>query len=137
MGYGETFQGFCDCFWSNGRNEFDIKQSTIFLGSTPVFFMHGALHLVVEGDGTTRKLTRNAKTLLEQFGQPIEGDPDARPLLVSEGVSQDRTLLASFDPAPKTRQTVPSVAKSCRTAQGCAPPSALSALPELEGLGPL
>ena len=29
-------------------------------------------------------------TLLDQFGQPIPGDPQARPLLVTEGSAQDK-----------------------------------------------
>lgn len=89
MGYGETFEGFRDCFWSNRRNEFDPANAGIWAG-TAVYFLHGALHLIVEGSGLTRKITRNHRTLLEQFGQPIPGDPKARPLLITEGSSQDK-----------------------------------------------
>jgi hypothetical protein len=52
--------------------------------------MHGALHLVVEGTGVTRKLTKSAQTLLDQFGKPIAGDPEARPLLISEASARDK-----------------------------------------------
>lgn len=90
MGHGETFDGFCDCFWSNGRNEFDAQNAAIWDGVTPVLFLHGALHLIVGGNGMTRKLTRDDRMLLAQFGHPIPGDPDARPLLVTEGSSQDK-----------------------------------------------
>lgn len=46
----------------------------------------GPLHLVVGGSGTTWKLRASyLQTLLDQFGQPIDGDPEARPLLVTEG----------------------------------------------------
>lgn len=92
MGFGETFAGFCDCFWSNGRNEFDISNATMWKGLTPVFFMHGALHLIVHGDGRTRKLTRGDAMILEQVGHPVPGDPRARPLLVTEGSSQDKLV---------------------------------------------
>jgi Domain of unknown function (DUF4917) len=88
MGYGETFDGFRDCFWSDG-NRFDPNNADIW-GGTAVYFLHGAMHLIVEGSGVTRKLTRDHRTLLEQFGQPIPGDTKARPLLITEGSSQDK-----------------------------------------------
>ncbi|MEN3281511.1 MAG: hypothetical protein V7607_2651 [Solirubrobacteraceae bacterium] len=92
MGHRESFEGFCDYFWSNGRNEFDRGNATIWNDVTPVFFLHGALHLIVDGSGTTRKRTRNVHMLLEQFGRQIPGDPDARPLLVTEGSFQDKLV---------------------------------------------
>jgi hypothetical protein len=37
------------------------------------------------------KLRQTAfERILDQFGQPIEGDPQARPLLVTEGSAQDK-----------------------------------------------
>jgi hypothetical protein len=90
MGCDEAFEGFCDCFWSNARNEFDVNNAEIWPGITPVFFLHGALHLVVAGDGTTRKLTRDDRTLLARFGELVPGEPDTRPLLVTEGSSRDK-----------------------------------------------
>lgn len=92
MGHGQSFAGFCDCLWSNGRNEFDLSRTAISGATTPVFFLHGALHLVVGGNGRTRKLTDRAGRLLEQVGHSIPGDPTARPLLVTEGSSQDKLL---------------------------------------------
>lgn len=86
----DRFAGFCDCFWANGRNEFDAGWAEIDEGVTPVFFAHGALHLVVEADGTTRKLRRDNRSLLEQFAQQVPGEPEARPLLITEGSSQDK-----------------------------------------------
>jgi hypothetical protein len=90
MGYGNTFAGFCDYFWSNGRNEFDISKASAREGLTPVLFLHGALHLVVQDDGRTRKLRRGEAMLLEQVARPPRDDPHARPLLVTEGSSQDK-----------------------------------------------
>lgn len=85
-GYGY----FCDCFWSNGRNEFDPDDCEVFRGYRPVYYMHGALHLIVQGSGVTRKLTRERGTLLDQFGKPIKGDPEARPLLITEASARDK-----------------------------------------------
>jgi len=78
---------FRDCFWANGRNEFDPARCKIGPDHTATYYLHGALHLVAEGSGTTRKLTREKGQLLDQFGKPDEDDPEARPLLVAEGSS--------------------------------------------------
>jgi hypothetical protein len=91
MGYGGRFKPFVDCFRWGGRCEFDPDRADVFVGQIPVYFLHGALHLVVGGSGTTWKLRNTQiKTLLDQFGQPIDGDPQARALLVTEGSSQDK-----------------------------------------------
>lgn len=90
IGHNEDYRAFCDCFWANGRNEFDPDNCEVWLGRRPVYYMHGALHLVVQGSGVTRKLTRNNRTLLDQFGKPITGDPEARPLLITEGAARDK-----------------------------------------------
>ncbi len=81
---------FCDCFWANDRNEFDPEDCEVWPGYVPVYYLHGALHLVVEGSGVTRKLVKENGPLLSQFGQPIEDDPKARPLLISEGSARDK-----------------------------------------------
>jgi hypothetical protein len=88
----DGFDGFCDCFWANDRNEFDPEQAEIRGNPTPVFFLHGALHLLLQGSGVTRKLKRDDKALIQQFGAEIPDDPEARPLLVSEGSSKDKLL---------------------------------------------
>jgi hypothetical protein len=88
----DGFRGFCDCFWANDRNEFDPSKMDIKEKWTPIFFLHGALHLIVQGNGVTRKLTRDDKALIQRFGAPIPGDPDARPLLISEGSARDKLL---------------------------------------------
>jgi hypothetical protein len=91
MGYGEVFRPFVDHFRFGGRCEFDPSRADVFDGEIPVYFLHGALHLVVGGTGVTWKLRRTAiQTLLDQFGQPIPGDPQARPLLVTEGSARDK-----------------------------------------------
>lgn len=90
MGYNENYRGLCDCFWS-AKNSFDPANSDVWASATPVYFLHGALHLVVEGNGRTRKLRRTGlQTLLDQFGDPIDGDAQARPLLVTEGAARDK-----------------------------------------------
>jgi hypothetical protein len=83
----DGFDGFCDCFYANERNEFGTWVPEL---RTPVFFLHGALHLVVEAGGTTRKLTRDARSLLQQFGRPAPDEPGSEPLLVTEGSSRDK-----------------------------------------------
>jgi hypothetical protein len=62
----------------------------VFPNHAPVYFLHGAMHLIVGGSGRTRKLTRTDETILDQFGQPIEGDPQGRPLLISEGSYREK-----------------------------------------------
>jgi hypothetical protein len=91
MGCGGSFQPFVDHFHGRPKLIFDPDAADVFSGQTPVYFPHGALHLVVGGDGETWKLKSAAlRTLLEQFGEPIEGDPQARPLLVTEGTARDK-----------------------------------------------
>ena len=46
---------------------------------------------MVGGDGVARKLLRRGLWgLLAQFGQPIDGDAQARPLLVTEGSASEK-----------------------------------------------
>lgn len=91
MGCGGTFTPFLDHFRGGGRLEFRADRADVYVGQIPVYFLHGALHLVVSGSGVTWKLRRGAiQTLLDQFGEPIAGDPQARPLLVTEGTARDK-----------------------------------------------
>jgi hypothetical protein len=85
MGHGDDYGRLVDLFWA--RNcRFNPKDTDIRVRAIPVYFLHGAMHLIVEGTGQTRKLQRtDALTLLDQFGQPMANDPQARPLLVTEG----------------------------------------------------
>ena len=89
IGYEEEYGDFCDCFW-NSRKEFEPANADVWGGRTPVYYAHGALHLIVEGSGVTRKLTRDNRTLLDQFGEPVKDDPEARPLLITEGSARDK-----------------------------------------------
>jgi hypothetical protein len=85
------FTPFKDHFRWGGRCEFAPDRAPVFEGDVPVYFLHGALHLVVGGSGVTWKLRRTAlQTLLDQFGKPIQGDDQARPLLVTEGSARDK-----------------------------------------------
>jgi hypothetical protein len=90
MGCGGSFSPFIDHFGHAGLR-FDPDRSDVYEGEVPVYFLHGALHLVVGGSGVTWKLRRNAmQSVLDQFGEPINDDPQARPLLVSEGTARDK-----------------------------------------------
>jgi hypothetical protein len=94
MGYEEAYGHLADLFWSTGAHgpcQFDAENARLRAGATPLYYLHGALHLVVHGDGTSRKLTRTPlETLLDQFEAPIEADPRARPLLVTEGAAKEK-----------------------------------------------
>ena len=90
MGCGGSFVPFIDHF-RGPQLEFDPARADVYVGQVPVYFLHGALHLVVSGSGVTWKLRRGAiQTVLDQFGEPIDGDPHARPLLVTEGTAHDK-----------------------------------------------
>ncbi len=90
MGCGGSFAPFIDHF-RGPRLQFDPLRADVFVDQLPVYFLHGALHLVVGGSGVTWKLRRSAmQTVLDQFGEPIDGDPQARPLLVTEGTARDK-----------------------------------------------
>jgi hypothetical protein len=90
MGHDERYGPLVDCFWGPG-GRFDPADSQVRARSTPVFFLHGAMHLIADASGHTRKLRRESTlALLDQFGQPIGGDPGARPLLMTEGSASDK-----------------------------------------------
>jgi hypothetical protein len=87
------FGPFMDHFRYGGRCEFDPKRALPTGSRIPVYFLHGALHLVTGEGGATWKLTQgngNLESLLSQFGRPIEGDASARPLVVTEGSADDK-----------------------------------------------
>jgi hypothetical protein len=87
------FGPFMDHFRYGGRCEFDPKRALPSGSRIPVYFLHGALHLVTGEGGSTWKLTQSAgnlESLLNQFGKPIEGDASARPLVVTEGSADDK-----------------------------------------------
>lgn len=85
------FEPFMDHFRYRGRCEFDPARASVPANKIPVYFLHGALHLVVGGSGATWKLRQtDLDTILDQFGKPITGDAEARPLLVTEGSAADK-----------------------------------------------
>jgi hypothetical protein len=85
------FEPFMDHFRYRSRCEFDPTRATVPSNRIPVYFLHGALHLVVGSSGATWKLRQtDLDTILDQFGKPITGDPGARPLLVTEGSAADK-----------------------------------------------
>ena len=91
IAYGGQFTPFKDHFRYGGRCEFDPTRADVLRGEIPIYFLHGALHLVVSGSGVTWKRRRTAiRTLLDQFGDPIPGNDHARPLLVTEGSAHDK-----------------------------------------------
>lgn len=91
MGYGGPYAPFRDFFQYAGRCEFDATRSEVQAGEVPVYYLHGALHLVVGARGATWKLRQKTlQTILDQFGQAVDGDPESRPLFVTEGSPQDK-----------------------------------------------
>jgi hypothetical protein len=92
MGHpGGRYSPFKDHFRYAGRHEFDPRRAAVRAGEIPVYYLHGALHLVVGRAGKTWKLRLTSlRTILDQFGTPIDGDPEARPLLVTEGSAADK-----------------------------------------------
>lgn len=82
------FADFADYFWSGGRNAFDPGRTRVAPDvPTRLLYLHGALHLVVDGEGVTAKRRSSGRTLLEQFDHR---PPPLRPLLISEGSSADK-----------------------------------------------
>jgi uncharacterized protein DUF4917 len=87
----DGFEPFMDHFRYGGRCEFDSARASVPADKVPVYFLHGALHLVVGSSGATWKLRQtDLDTILDQFGKPIKGDAKARPLLVTEGSAEDK-----------------------------------------------
>jgi hypothetical protein len=91
MACSGTFKPFVDLFKGGHRLRFDPDSTDVFAPRIPVHFPHGAMHLVVNASGETWKLRgEEFHSLLDQFGEPIADDPEARPLLVTEGTSRDK-----------------------------------------------
>ncbi len=85
------FEPFMDHFRYRGRCEFDPVRASVPANKVPVYFLHGALHLVVGSTGAAWKLRQtDLDSILRQFGKPIKGDAGARPLLVTEGSAEDK-----------------------------------------------
>jgi hypothetical protein len=91
MGYGGRYLPFKDHFRYAGRLQFDPLRAAVYAGEIPIYYLHGALHLVVGKGGKTWKVRLTGlQTILDQFGKPIDGDQEARPLLVTEGSASDK-----------------------------------------------
>lgn len=85
------FEPFMDHFRHRGRCEFDPARASVPANKIPVYFLHGALQLVVGDSGAAWKLRQtDLDSILNQFGRPIKGDAKARPLLVTEGSAEDK-----------------------------------------------
>lgn len=81
------FAGFADFFWG-ADGTFDPARTRLKPGADPtrLVYLHGALHLTVDGERVTAKRRSGERSLLEQFDDP----PPRRPLLVTEGSSADK-----------------------------------------------
>ncbi len=91
-GYGESFDGFADFFFCGDRLEFNPAKTVVERDATRLVYLHGALHLLVDGSGVARKRRSCDATLLEQFGEPDAGVL-TRPLLVAEGSAQEKSRI--------------------------------------------
>lgn len=81
----EGFTPMVDLMWSDGVNAFD-PDCWVAPERVPIYYLHGALHLAVDGAGRTRKhCATGFSSVLDQFGKEDPEDPDYRPLFVSEG----------------------------------------------------
>jgi hypothetical protein len=80
---------FIDYFFSE---EFDSSNTEVFDDDrNKILYLHGALHLYRLPSGTTLKRRAEfGRNLLDLFGQPYPGAPDAVPLIVSEGTFEDK-----------------------------------------------
>lgn len=78
-----------DFFWGPGC-VFDPRDVDVWTGTTALFFLHGGLHLLRLSTGEARKRTNTQRNLLEVFAAPPSYDPDALPLLITEGTSEQK-----------------------------------------------
>lgn len=83
-----SFSGFCDFFWHGGC-EFNLANVGVRDGKTPIYYLHGAVHLKSSPDGTIYKVTTaGSNTLSSALNSPEMGNT---PLFISEG-SSDKKL---------------------------------------------
>ncbi|KPB03446.1 DUF4917 family protein [Bacillus sp. CHD6a] len=79
--------GLCDVFFGS-NSTFDVTNTEVRDYNTPIYFLHGALHLYRE-DGVTIKLRRNQGTdLLTRIEQTMT--ESKTPLFVSEGRNEQK-----------------------------------------------
>jgi hypothetical protein len=102
MGHNETYGRLADLFWATDQHHtcaFDPHNAHVWPGWTPVYYLHGALHLIVRPDGTVEKLRRTRmETILQQFDHPRSAQPTGRPLLVTEGTAAEKHLAIDHNP---------------------------------------
>lgn len=80
-----SFEGFCDLFWSSGC-EFDLSNTEIWGNRTPIYYLHGAIHLKTDPDGVVYKVTASEDlTLSDIISSNKMGNT---PLFISEGKSE-------------------------------------------------
>jgi len=87
--HDERCRGFLDFFWSGFFDE-STHRFTDADDRTRLYFLHGALHLVVLSDGRAHKRKANWLTLLDQFGTFYKGDLGTQPLIVTEAQAADK-----------------------------------------------
>ncbi|EIA3186867.1 DUF4917 family protein [Vibrio parahaemolyticus] len=78
------FDGYCDYFW-NGGVSFNANDTDIFGKKTPIYYLHGALHLRTNVMGTTQKVRATGETSIKQIIG--ENNLNNIPLFISEGKS--------------------------------------------------
>lgn len=70
---------------------FNIADTRVGRRDSVVVYLHGGLHLCKSNDGKTIKRTSpNTGNLLDSFGEQNPTFPDATPLFVTEGTSEDK-----------------------------------------------
>jgi len=83
------FIGFKDLFWGKGGS-LPISDLSVYDNSNIVYYLHGALHLVVDSNGVCKKLyyaaVNNAEDIYKSSGE------DGFPLFISEGKSKHKFL---------------------------------------------
>lgn len=80
-----SFFGFCDFFW-HGSCEFNLANVEVWGGKTPIYYLHGAIHLKSSPDGTVYKVTATgSNSLSDVVGSTGMGNT---PLFISEGNSE-------------------------------------------------
>lgn len=85
------YDPFKDHFQYGGRCEFDPDRARVAESDVPVYYLHGALHLVTGTGGKIWKVRATGLSrILDQFGRVMDGDPAARPLLVTEGSAGEK-----------------------------------------------
>lgn len=93
MGHGGSYAPFKDHFRYARRCQFDPDPARTreLEQDVPVYYLHGALHLVTGAGGHTWKVRQTGlQTILDQFGKPVDDDATARPLLVTEGSADEK-----------------------------------------------